>query len=73
LKQQISEWKGRHSLKWFELKDECMSLQGKKDTAEYKAMLEEFNQYEVKLNARYKRDMQPRRPSIGKTHYGYED
>lgn len=73
LKQQISEWKGRHSLKWFELKDECMSLQGKKDTAEYKAMLEEFHQYEVKLNARYKRDMQPRRPSIGKTHYWYED
>jgi hypothetical protein len=53
--------------------DEYMSLQGKKDTAEYKAMVEEFYQYEAKLDARHKGTFTPHRPSIGKTHYWYED
>jgi hypothetical protein len=73
LQQRVSNWNSRHSLEWFELMDEYMILYGKKDTEEYKNFLEEFHQYETKLDSRHKGKPKSRRPSIGNTRYYYED
>lgn len=52
LYQQISEWKGRHTLKWFRIMSEYMELQNKRDTEEYADLMEESRQYNEKLKAR---------------------
>ena len=52
LHETVTNWKGRHTLKWFRVMKEYMVLQGKKGREEYAALMEESRQYDEKLKAR---------------------